>query len=77
MIDPELLKRLEALGLKTGDAQWVETQPVDINELPTVQKNRELLMKLRELLQAELAENQSRLEAALEQRERMKNGGGA
>ena len=77
MIDPELLKRLEALGLKPGDAQWVETQPVDINELPTVQKNRELLRKLRELLQAELAESQSRLEAALEQRERMKNGGGA
>jgi len=77
VIDPELLKRLEALGLKPGDAQWVETQPVDINELPTVQKNRELLRKLRELLQAELAESQSRLEAALEQRERMKNGGGA
>jgi hypothetical protein len=77
VIDPEMLKRLEALGLKPEDARWVETQPVDINELPTIQKNRELLMKLRELLQTELAESRSKLEAALEQRERMKNGGGA
>lgn len=77
MIDPEMLKRLEALGLKPEDARWVETQPVDLNELPTIQKNRELLRKLRELLQTELAESRSKLEAALEQRERMKNGGGA
>lgn len=72
-----MLKRLEALGLKPEDARWVETQPVDLNELPTIQKNRELLRKLRELLQTELAESRSKLEAALEQRERMKNGGGA
>ena len=77
MIDPELLKRLEALGLKPGDAQWVETQPVDINELPTVQKQREMLSKLKEVLQAELHENLAKLETAREQRERLKNGGGA
>lgn len=76
MIDPELLKKLEALGVKPGEAQWVETKPIDLNDLPTVQKQRELLTKLKEVLQAELHENQSRLDAAQEQYERLKNGGG-
>lgn len=77
VIDPELLKKLEALGVKPGEAQWVETPPVDVSELPTMQKQRELLLKLRELLQTELDENRSRLDFALEQRERIKNGGGS
>lgn len=77
MIDPELLKKLEALGVKPGEARWVNTQPVDANELPTVQKQRELLTKLKEVLQAELHENLAKLETAREQRERLKNGGGA
>lgn len=77
MIDPELLKKLEALGVKPGEARWVETKPLDVNELPTVRKQREMLSKLRELLQTELQGNQSRLEAAREQYERQKNGGGS
>lgn len=77
MIDPEVLKKLEELGLKPGEARWLETQPVNLEDLPTVQKNRELLTKLRELLQVELVENQSRLESALERREKAKNGGGS
>ena len=77
MIDDELLKKLEALGLKPGETQWVETQPVEVSELPAMQKQRELLLKLRELLSVELSENQARLDSALEQRERIKNGGGS
>lgn len=77
MIDPELLKKLEALGLKPGEAKWVETHPFDVNELPSVQKQRELLVKLKEVLQAELNENLVKLDAAREQQERLKNGGGA
>ena len=77
MIDPELLKKLEALGLKPGEARWMETQPFDVNDLPTVQKQRELLVKPREVLQVELSENLAKLDAAREQQERLKNGGGA
>lgn len=76
MIDPELLKKLEALGVKPGEAQWVTTQPVNASELPTVQRQRELLVKLKEVLQLELEENLTKLEAAREQHERMKRGGG-
>lgn len=77
MIDPELIKKLEALGLKPGEARWVDTQPVDANELPTVQKQRELLVKLKEVLQNELEHSQKQLDAAHEHLERVKNGGGA
>ena len=77
MIDPDVLKKLEALGIKPGEAKWIETQPVEVGELPTVQKQRELLAKLRELLQSELQDSQAKLEMAREQLERLKNGGGA
>ncbi len=77
MIDPEILKKLEALGLKPGEARWVETQPVNADELPTVQKQRELLTKLKEVLQNELDHNQKQLDAAHEHLERIKNGGGS
>ena len=77
MIDPELIKKLEALGIKPGETRWVETAPVEVGELPTVQKQRELLVRLKEVLQAELSENLAKLDAVREQRERLKNGGGA
>lgn len=76
MIDPELLKKLEAMGLNPGEARWVETDPLNLNDLPTMQRQRELLVQLRDILKAQLADDLSKLDAAHEQLERTKNGGG-
>jgi hypothetical protein len=50
---------------------------VNADELPAVQKQRELLTKLKEVLQNELDHNQRQLDAAHEHLERIKNGGGS
>lgn len=76
MIDPELLKKLEALGVTPGEARWVETDPLNLNDLPTMQRQRELLVQLRDILKSQLSEDLSKLDAAHEQLERIKNGGG-
>lgn len=77
MIDPDLLKKLEELGIKTGEAQWAEMKPVNADDLPTALSHRETLEKLKGILQIELHEHELRLAEAREQYERLKNGGGS
>jgi len=76
VIDPELLKKLEALGVKPDEARWVETQSINLNDLPTMRRQRELLTKLKNALKTQLADDISKLDAAHERLERMRNGGG-
>jgi hypothetical protein len=78
VIDPKVLEQLKAAGIdpESVSSQWIETPSVDLGSLPTMQRQRELLLKLREHLRTELEENVSKLGQAHEQLERLKNGGG-
>lgn len=76
MLDPKILEKLRQLGINPEQAQWVETQPIRLSSLPVVQRQRELMEKLRDVLKAELEENLIRLDRAREEYERLKNGGG-
>ena len=76
MIDPEVLKRLKELGIEPDKTQWVQTKPFNATDLPAVQHQRELLMKLRDTLKAQLEDDLVKLDRAHEEYERLKNGGG-
>jgi hypothetical protein len=76
VLDPKILEKLRQLGINPEQAQWVETQPIRLSSLPVVQRQRELMEKLRDVLKAELEENLIRLDRAREEYERLKNGGG-
>lgn len=78
VLDPELLAKLKALGIEPGGSPtWLETKPLDAAELPSVQRQRELLVQLRDTLKAQLDEDLAKLEQAHIDLERVKNGGGA
>jgi hypothetical protein len=77
VIDPEVLAKLKALGIEPGGAPtWLETQPLDAAKLPSVQRQRDLLVQLRDTLKAQLDEDLTKLEQAHIDLERVKNGGG-
>ena len=77
MIDPEVLAKLKALGIEPDSAPtWLETQPLDAAKLPSVQRQRDLLVQLRDTLKAQLDEDLTKLEQAHIDLERVKNGGG-
>lgn len=76
-MDPKLLEKLKALGINPGDPTWTTTNPLDAAQLPTVQRQRELLTQIRDALKAQLVEDTTKLEQAHIELERAKNGGGA
>lgn len=77
MIDPEVLAKLKALGIEPGgEPGWVDAPPLDASHLPSVQRQRELLVQLRDALKAQVADDVAKLEQAHIDLERLKNGGG-
>ena len=79
MIDPKLLEKLKALGIDTeggASPQWIETQPINLKDLPVVQQHREILQRLRDTLVSQLEEDQLKLEEAHRELERAKRRGG-
>ena len=79
MIDPKVLEQLRAIGIDVppeGGAVWLNLKPVDPNTLPHVREQRAALEKIRDHLRAELDDTLAKIDAAHEQRERAKNGGG-
>jgi len=77
-IDPELMAKLKALGIDptSPNPQWVTTQPVNAEDLPSVQHHRDLLAQMRDVLKNQLQEDLAKLEAAHMQLEKLKHGGG-
>lgn len=79
-VDPklaELVQQLQALGIDPETApQWVQSNAVDVLALGTVQKQREVLLRIRDALRAQLKEDQAQLEEAHLSLQRLKNGGG-
>lgn len=77
VIDPEVLAKLKALGVNLeGAPTWMETRPLDVANLPSVLRQREVLTQLREVLEAQLNDDLLKLEQARIDLERIKNGGG-
>lgn len=77
MTDLEVLRaKLRELGIDPDKPQWVQTRPFNAADLPTMQRQRELLAKLRDVLKAQLEEDLIKLDQAREEYERLKNGGG-
>lgn len=79
MIDPKILEQLKAIGIEVppeGGAVWLNLKSVDVSQLPSMKARQEALMKIRDLLKAELEDSLVKLDNAYEQLERSKNGGG-
>lgn len=76
MIDPTVLAKLKELGIEPEKGQWVVTRPIKLTDLPSIQRQRELLSKLRDILKTQLEEDLTKLDQAHEEYQRLKNGGG-
>jgi len=79
VIDPKVLEQLRAIGIDVppeGGAVWLNLKSVDPNTLPHVREQRAALERIRSLLSAELDDTLAKIDAAHEQLERAKNGGG-
>jgi hypothetical protein len=77
-VDPELLAKLQALGISPGNTpEWQNTSPVDAAQLPSVRSQREILERIRDTLKKQLGEDLAQLEAARMELERVRNGGGS
>lgn len=79
VIDPKILEQLKAIGIEVppeGGAVWLNLKSVDVSQLPSMKARQEALMKIRDLLKAELEDSLVKLDNAYEQLERSKNGGG-
>ena len=75
--EEELVEKLKALGIDVnGEATWVETRPIDASSLPSVQKQREMMVQLRDVLKTQLADDTAKLERAVLDLEKIKHGGG-
>ena len=58
------LEQLKRAGWDPVAPQWVQRGPVDLAQLPILQRQRELLRKIRELLALQLHSDQEALAAA-------------
>jgi hypothetical protein len=76
VIDPAVLAKLKELGIDPEQAQWVTTRSVKLADLPSIQRQREMLAKLRDILKAQLEKDLVQLDRAREEYQRSKNGGG-
>lgn len=76
MIDPAVLEKLKELGIEPEQGRWVVTRPIKLTDLPSIQRQRELLSKLRDILKIQLEEDLTKLDQAHEAYQRLKNGGG-
>lgn len=78
MSDPkdEILEKLRAAGWDPDNPEWVQRQKVDLGNLPTLHRQREILRTLETLLQGQVAADLEQMERAREQLTRLRRGGG-
>ena len=73
MTPNEIKKKLDELGL--GDGKW-KTAPGQDIKLEVVEKQKQVLGSLRNLLQNQIKEDQQKIENLLETLNKIKHGGG-
>lgn len=76
MTPDELKQKLRDLGLDPDQPAWAKSKAVDLNQLPLIQKQREALSKVKELLQAQVQSDEEQIRSLQEQMARRKRGGG-
>lgn len=72
----EAKAKLRALGLDPENPAWVQGRKADLANLPALKKQREMFLKVSELLQAQVAQDQKQIHELHEQIARLKRGGG-
>jgi hypothetical protein len=78
MSNVEDLKRiLKEKGIDLDSPSWTHGGNRDLSGLPVLQKQRELLVSIRKVLQAQLEKDQRDLEHNLDEREKIVRGGGS
>lgn len=65
---------LEA-GLDPSNPKWVQSKPLDLSQIPVLEKQRALLSAIREALITQVQSDQRQLEEAREKHSRLKRGG--
>ncbi len=76
MTNEELIAKLQSLGLDPSNPTWVKSGSVDLEQLPVLGKQRELLTALKEILQQQVNADVVRLDEATEALSRLQHGGG-
>lgn len=76
MTPEELKQKLLELGINPEEAAWKKSKPTNLGSLPLIQKQREALTKVKEMLQAQVNADQAQILASYEQLARLKRGGG-
>ena len=72
----EMKAKLRALGLDPDHPAWVSGRKVEVGNLPTIQKQREAFIQVKNLLEQQVAQDQQQVHALREQLARLKRGGG-
>lgn len=72
----EAKAKLRALGFDPDNPAWSQSRKADLANLPVLKKQREMFLKLSELLQAQVAQDQKQIHELHEQVARLKRGGG-
>jgi hypothetical protein len=72
----EAKAKLRALGLDPDNPAWVRGHKVDVASLPSMQKQRDVLDKVKSLLENQVEQDQKQVLALREQLARLKRGGG-
>ena len=77
MTHEELRKKLQDLGIDLDQPSWTKSQPVDLGKLPVIQHQREAFTRVKELLQAQVQNDEAQIHVLREQLARLKRGGGS
>ena len=76
MTPDELKAKLRELGIDPENPVWTKSRTVDLASLPVIQKQREGLAKVADLLEMQVASDEAQIAALQEQLARAKRGGG-
>ena len=76
MTPEDLRKKLADLGVDVDNPSWGKSAPTDLGKLPIIQKQREALAKVRDLLAAQVQGDEAQIQALREQLARLHRGGG-
>jgi hypothetical protein len=74
MTEDEILKKLKELGIEQGE--WKETKEGSASGLPILERQKEMLLKIRSLLEDKVEQDQKTVALLREKAKRMKHGGG-
>jgi hypothetical protein len=76
MSPEELRQKIAALGIDADNPSWGKSAPTDLGRLPIIQKQRDALAKVRDLLAAQVQGDEAQIQALREQLARLHRGGG-